>query len=90
MELQDLINKFNKKGDLYFKVRVIPGSAKTELKDIMDDNTLKITVKAPPEKGKANKELIKYISGIFNVSTNNIVIAGGLTGRSKVIHIYKT
>ena len=48
--------------EIYFRVKVIPGAIKTELKGEMADETLKIALAAAPEKGEANKELINYLN----------------------------
>lgn len=49
-----------KKGDL-LKVIVVPNSSKTAITGINEDESLKITISAPPEKDKANEELLKYL-----------------------------
>ena len=40
-----------------------------------------------PEKGKANKKVIKMISGYFNVPKSRIKIDSGLKSKEKVIEI---
>jgi len=52
--------ELNKKIKEYIRVKVIPNSAKTEIKGEMADGTLKIAVAAPPEKGKANATLLGF------------------------------
>ncbi len=48
----------------YLRIKVIPRSPKNEIVETMKDDsgeeTIKIRIKAPPEKGKANTELIKF------------------------------
>jgi len=51
------------------------------------DQTLKIRIKAPPEKGKANAELIKFLSGEMNVPKENIEIISGKTDHIKLLRI---
>ena len=50
----------------YLRIKVIPNSNTNEIKEIMTDDsgeeTIKIKIKAIPEKGKANTELIKFLS----------------------------
>ena len=50
------------------RVKVIPRSAKTEIVGEMADGTLKIKIAAPPEKGKANEELIRFLPRISEPS----------------------
>ncbi|MDO8581682.1 MAG: DUF167 domain-containing protein [bacterium] len=72
---------------LVIAVKVIPGAAKTELRAPMADGTLKIAVAAPPEKGKANAALIKFLSAHFQVSKERIIIKRGLTSNKKIIYV---
>ena len=65
------------------KVKVFPGSSKTEIKSIEAD-LVKINLKAPPEKGKANRELIKFFKKEFKLSVR---IKSGETNREKILEI---
>jgi uncharacterized protein len=47
----------------------------------------KIKIAAPPDKGKANKELIDYLSGLLNVKKAQINILRGQTTHNKVLEI---
>ncbi len=51
------------------------------------NNGLKVYLKAKPEKGKANKELISLLALYFDISKNNINIVKGEHSRNKVIEI---
>ena len=46
-----------------------------------------VRIAAPPTKGKANQELVKFISSLLNVAKSRITIEKGLTGKRKVIAI---
>lgn len=71
---------------LVFEVKVIPSSGKT--KWILDKNgQLKCYLKNPPEKGKANKELIEFIAESLACSKHDIEILQGLTARKKTIKV---
>lgn len=74
---------------LYLRIKVLPKSPKTELVDTLADGTLKIRVAAPPEKGKANKELIRFLSEHYNVPKDAISILSGKTDALKLIKIDK-
>ena len=77
------------KGEIYLRVKVRPNSAKTCLKEIMADETLKIDLAAAPVKGKANIELIKFLAKEFEVNKNNIKIISGAGDRVKLVKIVK-
>lgn len=48
---------------------------------------LKIKVKAPPEKGKANKAVIKLLEKTLKLPAGRIELESGLSSTNKVIHI---
>ena len=48
---------------------------------------MKISVVSIPEKGKANQELIKYLSKALKVAKSQIEIVGGETDRCKKLKI---
>lgn len=73
--------------EIYFRVKVVPGAAKTELKEEMADETLKIALAAAPEKGAANKELVNYLAEELGVRKYQVKIISGLTDRLKLIKI---
>jgi uncharacterized protein (TIGR00251 family) len=74
------ISKYIKDNKL--KIQVKPNSPKNEIK--IDKGIVKVSVKAPPEKGKANKEVIKFFSKLLK---KDIKIIAGLTSRQKLISI---
>ena len=80
-------NILNKKNQLYLRVKVQPGVSKSEISEIMDDGTCKISIKAQPEKGKANIELIKMLTKEFKVSKDNVRIISGAGSRLKLVKI---
>jgi len=69
------------------RLQVKPNSKKQEI--VLDSLDKKITifVKAPPDKGKANKELLKFMAKILEKNTSEISIVAGLTSRDKTIII---
>ncbi|MCK5535276.1 MAG: DUF167 domain-containing protein, partial [Bacteroidales bacterium] len=58
---EEEINKLNEKGEVYLRIKVSPNSSETTFRSKLENETIKIDIKAHPEKGKANKELIKYL-----------------------------
>jgi len=71
----------------YLRIKVLPKSPKTEIVDKLDDGTIKIRVAAPPEKGKANRELIKFLAKHFNTDKKSITIVSGKSDPLKLIKI---
>lgn len=71
----------------YLRIKVIPKSAKNEVIDIMDDETIKIRIKAVPEKGKANKELISFLSEELEMPKDRFDIISGKHDQLKLVKI---
>ena len=67
-------------------IKVIPSSSKDCIAGWLED-TLKVKVKAPPEKGKANKAIIKVLEKTLNLPKGSINITSGATSSRKIIGI---
>jgi uncharacterized protein len=72
---------------MILRVKVIPRSAKTEIVGTMADGTLKIRIAAPPEKGKANAELIRFLAAHYGVT--RVEIVSGHTSVLKMVLLFK-
>lgn len=71
---------------LIIDVKVVPQSGKSIL--IIDKSgSLKCFVKATPEDGKANRELITIVANICKVTKKSVDIISGLTSRKKKMAI---
>lgn len=46
----------------YLRIKAIPRQPRTEYIDIRENETIRIRLKAVPERGQANKELIRFLS----------------------------
>jgi uncharacterized protein (TIGR00251 family) len=55
----------------------------------IDKTHYQVYITQPPEKGKANKQIIKLLADYFNVSLSKINIIAGEKGREKVVEILK-
>ena len=53
----------------------------------MTDGVLQVKVAAPPVKGKANRELVAFLSKALGVGKGSLTIVKGHTSRSKVIAV---
>ena len=67
-------------------LKVQPNAAKNEVINFTH-GVLQVKVAAPPVRGKANKELIAFLSQVLGVSKDALTIVKGRTSRSKVITI---
>jgi len=85
--LENFKAKLNKKQEIYLKIKVHPGSGKIQIKEIMDNGTIKVGLTAPPVKGKANQGLVKFLAKEFAVSKNNVKIVSGIKEKIKLIRI---
>jgi uncharacterized protein (TIGR00251 family) len=70
-----------------FTAKIVPGSSSpTKICGLLD-GMLKVKVSAPPEKGKANQCLIKYLAGKLGVKKNSVSIVSGQTSVVKHIQV---
>lgn len=69
-------------------VHVKPNARKNAIEWI-DEDTLKVSVTAIAEEGKANKALIELLSDELNIPKSQIEIVRGLTAKIKQVKIAK-
>jgi uncharacterized protein len=67
-------------------VKVKP-SAKEEKIEKIDDINFKVQVKEPPEKGKANKAVVRVIAEYFKVAPSCVSLISGFSSRRKIFEI---
>jgi len=67
-------------------VRVQANARQNEVQGLRD-GVWHLRIAAPPIKGRANQELIRFLSDILGVSKSHLTIEKGLTSRKKVIAI---
>lgn len=67
-------------------IKVVPSSGRNAWA-LDKRGMLKCFLKSAPEKGKANKELIKLLAEALSVGQNNITLISGLTSRTKRVSI---
>jgi len=71
---------------LLLTVKVRPGASGRRI--TMDpDGTLKIYLTSPPDGGKANRELLKYLSKKIGVAKSALIIKRGFKSRQKTLLI---
>lgn len=62
-----------------------PNAKVTRCTDKVDERTFTVALHAPATEGKANEELITFLSDVLDVSKSRIAVVRGLT--SKVKHV---
>ncbi|MFC1918905.1 DUF167 domain-containing protein [Chloroflexota bacterium] len=67
-------------------VQVQPNASRNEVIRF-ESGVWYLRIAAPPIKGKANRELIKFLSGILGISRDNIIIKKGMSSKRKIIVI---
>ena len=72
---------------MIIKVKVVPRAKKEKIEEF--NGGLKVWLKEPAEKGKANAALIKKLADYFNISKSKIKITSGLYSREKSIKVLK-
>jgi uncharacterized protein len=72
--------------EVKISLRIQPGAPKNEVSGLVN-SVWKIRIAASPVEGKANKELIDFLSGVLDIPKNRITVVRGETGRDKVLAI---
>jgi uncharacterized protein len=73
-------------GGVSFAVKIVPGSSRTSIEGSYD-GMLKVKVAAPPQKGKANKELIAFLAKTLDIRKSDVRIVSGTTNPVKLLEI---
>ena len=74
--------------EVKISVRVYPGAARSEVVNFTE-GVLRVRVAAPPVQGKANRELISFLSQLLGVGKGSLIIVKGHTSRDKVIAVVR-
>ena len=67
-------------------LKVVPGSSRDEIVGWLGDS-LKVKVKAPPDKGRANEAVVALLAERLGIDTSSITVASGHTSPAKVVAI---
>lgn len=73
-------------GRLMLKLRVSAGAAKSQIQGI-HAGALKLSVTEAPDKGKANRGILKLLAKSLDIPVRNIEISSGHTSQNKVVAI---
>ncbi|HRY91291.1 MAG TPA: DUF167 domain-containing protein [Candidatus Gracilibacteria bacterium] len=85
--IQNILKQLHSQKSVTFQAKITPKSGKHEISGIMANGTVKIKLKAAPEQGKANEELVELLADELNLSKKNITIIKGQTSPKKTIQI---
>ena len=69
-------------GTIVLRVSVHPGAGRTSVKGRHGD-ALKVSVAAPPDKGRANQAVAELLADEFGLAKSAVSIVSGETSRSK-------
>lgn len=72
---------------MILNIKVSPRAKDTSYMGRMSDGTLKFRVKAIPEDGKANRELMGHLAKILHLAKQEIVLESGASSHIKQIRI---
>ena len=73
-------------------LKVTPGAKKNEILGWEDDypqvgRVLKLKIAAPPVEGKANKEIVLFLSKALGIPKTSVEVVHGTSGRIKLVEI---
>jgi uncharacterized protein (TIGR00251 family) len=80
------LNNHNHTNNHWLLLKVSPNASRNEITGLRD-GVLQVKITAAPEGGKANRELITFLSRTLKVKKSAISIIRGETRRHKVISI---
>lgn len=68
------------------RVRVSAGASRRRILGV-HGGALKISVKAPPERGRANKDVLALVAETFGLASSDVSIVAGETSHDKVVRL---
>jgi len=72
-------------GGVRFKVQVKPRSRETKL--VVEDGEVILRVMSAPERGAANKEVVKWFAKKLQMPASQVRIISGFRSRTKIIEL---
>ncbi len=74
------------KQGIIINLKVIPNSSKNEIAGIFN-NSIKVKINTPPDKGRANDKLISFLSEKLDIKKSDIIILKGEKNKEKKLLI---
>ena len=68
------------------RLRVSAGASRRRILGV-HGGALKLSVKAPPEKGRANKDVVSLVAETFGLAPSDVEILSGETSPDKVVRL---
>lgn len=68
------------------KVKAVPGASRSEVVGRLGE-ALKIRVAAPPEGGKANREILALLAGRLGLAAADVTLVSGASSPAKVVEL---
>lgn len=68
------------------RLRVSAGASRRRVLGV-HGGALKVSVKAPPEKGRANKDVLSLVAETFGLTPSDVTILSGETSPDKVVKL---
>lgn len=76
----------DRKDGVSFECRVTPRASKSAAKGVREGRLL-VSLNSPPVDGRANEELVEFLSGVLRVPKSRIAILRGDRGRTKLLFV---
>ncbi len=83
LQLSSPAETLERDGVIVVDLKVTPRASRSEVTGQMSNGALKVKIAAVPEKGKANEELCRLLSGYFGVRQSDVELISGETSRTK-------
>lgn len=74
---------------VFLNLKIKTNSSKNQFTEILDNQIVKLDIRAKPISGKANEEIISFLSEYFVIPKKNITILKGKKYNYKIIKISK-
>jgi uncharacterized protein (TIGR00251 family) len=68
------------------RLRVSAGASRSRVLGA-HGGALKLSVKAPPERGKANREVLALVADVFGLPPSDVALVSGETAPDKVVRL---
>lgn len=68
------------------RLRVSAGASRRRILGV-HGGALKLSVKAPPEKGKANRDVLTLVAETFGLATSDVALVAGESSPDKVVRL---
>ncbi len=68
------------------RLRVVTNAARDEITGL-SNGVIQVKIAAPPVKGKANRELLAFLSQLLGIGKGSLTIVKGVTSHHKVVSV---